>query len=153
MPEFFPLVDIRNMHLDGLHAAAGDTVAQGDADVGVTTGIDDKKFYAVVGPLRDRIDEFTFVVGLEEARLGARSFRVRGDEFFKVSKRLLAVDLRLALAEPIEVRSVDDADFHRQSLAGGHGWLKKQSGATATKKGDLSGRPGSPLGVLTYFKI
>ena len=146
MPEFFPLVDIRNMDLDGLHAAAGDTVAQGDADVGMAAGIDDEKFYAVVGPLRDRIDEFTFVVGLEEARLGARSFRMRSDELFKIGERLLAVYLRLALAEPIEVRSVDDADFHGQSLAGGHGWLKKQSGVTGTKKGDLWGRPGSPLG-------
>ena len=137
MPEFFPLVDIRNMNLDGLHAASRDTVAQGDADVGVAAGIDDQEFHAFVGPLRNCIDDLTFVVGLEEARLGAGSFRMRGDEFFKISKRLLAVHLRLALAEPIEVRSVDDADFHVQSLGVGHGWLKKQSGAKGTKKGDL----------------
>ena len=38
--ELFALVDIRDMHLDGLHAAAGDGVAEGDRDMGVASWID-----------------------------------------------------------------------------------------------------------------
>jgi hypothetical protein len=39
------------------------------------------------------------------------------DELLEVAERLGALDLRLALAESVEVRAVDDADFHEEGLS------------------------------------
>ena len=72
------------MHLDGLEAAASDAITEGNADVRVTTWIDDEELHAVVRPLGDGVDEFAFVVRLEEAGLHAGLLRVRGNLRFEV---------------------------------------------------------------------
>ena len=38
------------------------------------------------------------------------------DQLLEVAERLGAIDLRLALAESVEVGAVDDADFHGEGL-------------------------------------
>ena len=112
MAEFLALVDVRDVHLDGAHAAAGDGIAEGDRDVGVASRVDHQELHALIGPLRDRVDDLAFVVGLEETGLRAGGLGMLLDELLEVAERLGTVDLRLALAESVEVGAVDDADFH-----------------------------------------
>ena len=116
MSEFLPLVDVGDVHLDDLHAGAGEAVAQGHADVRVAARVDDQELHAVVRPLGDGVDQLALVVGLEEAGLHAGLLGVRGDRRLEVGEGGVAVDLRFALAEPVEVGAVDDADFHAPVL-------------------------------------
>jgi len=80
--------------------------------VGVASRIDDQELHSLVGPLGDRVDDLTLVIGLEETRLHPGGLGMLLDQLLEVGERLGAVDLRLALAESVEVGSVDDADFH-----------------------------------------
>ena len=112
MAEFFALINIRDMNFDGGEAAAGNTVAQSDAHVSMASWIDDQKFYSVVRPLRDGIDNFSFVVGLKEAGLGTGLLSVCRNFLFEVGECLGTIYLWLAFAESVEVGSVDNANFH-----------------------------------------
>ena len=60
MAEFFPPVNIGNMHFDKFNAASGDTVAEGDARMGKCAGIYYAKLYSRVGKFVNLVDDFTF---------------------------------------------------------------------------------------------
>ena len=57
------------------------------------------------------------MIRLEETGLGAGGLGMLLDELLEIAERLGAVDLRLALAESVEVRAVDDADFHGRRIS------------------------------------
>ena len=113
--EFLALADVGDVHLDG--GARGDAlqgVVQGDAGVGVGAEVDDESLGAAVGERVDAVDERALVVGLEEADRHAELPGLGADESLKVLERGRAVDLRLALAEPVEIGTVKDGDFFHE---------------------------------------
>ena len=119
------------MNLNDATATAGEGIAEGDADVRMTSGVDDEELNPFVGPFCNRVDEFTFVVGLKETGLSTRFAGVDRNQLFQIGKRLMAVDLGLAFTESIEIGSIDDADFHgtsRKDLAVG-GKMEYRHGA------------------------
>src|SRR5690606_17771482 len=106
------LVDVRDVDLDGRHMRGEQRVAQGDTRVGEGAAIDHDALAAGVRQRGDSIDERSLVVRLEELELrhGAEFLPQR---LLEIRQRGAAVDLRLPLAEPVEVRAVEDGDgFH-----------------------------------------
>src|SRR5699024_3539572 len=83
------------------------------------------------------IQHLPFVVALEEFHRHAQACCLLGDEGFDVSQRRRPVDLRLALAHTIEVRSVEDA--HRQLLfLCGHFEIASKAASRTSLLGDSS---------------
>src|SRR5690349_13210647 len=67
--------------------------------------------------LLQEVDELPFVVALEGLDLQPKGARLGADDFVQVVEGSRAVDVRLALAKQVEVRSVDDDDlFHASDL-------------------------------------
>jgi hypothetical protein len=56
----------------------------------------------------DEIDQRALVVGLEAAHVRAQRSGALGDRRLDTGQRLPAVDLRLALAQDVEVGAVDE---------------------------------------------
>src|ERR1700694_4196344 len=68
-----------------------------------------------VGPLPaavQLVDDRALMVRLKEAHALPQLARVRADLAFEVAQRLASVDRRLAFAQQVEVRAVDDQDVH-----------------------------------------
>ena len=85
--------------------------------------------------LVDPVDDLVLAVRLVESDLEAEFARHRPAVALDVGQRLVAVDVRLALAEQVEVRTVQDVDeaAHMRSLslqrAGTPGWWRQRRAA------------------------
>lgn len=101
--------DVGNVDLDDRDANGADAIGQGDGGVGIASGVHHHGVELTVGLLQ-LIDQHAFVVGLEidnfmlcETLTELRQIVFEGD---------ITIDFRLALAEKIEVGTVEDEDFH-----------------------------------------
>src|SRR6478609_4781990 len=99
-------VDVADVHLDAGHPAGRERVAQGDRGVGVARGVDDEAGDAGTALLHP-VDEGALVVALPEVEQQTGSPGGLEAERLDVGEGRAAVDLRLALAEEVEVGAVE----------------------------------------------
>jgi hypothetical protein len=114
LPELLARVDVREVHLDHRQLARDQRVAQRHTRVCQPAGVDDDRAVRAARRL-DAVDQLALVVGLERlhgrAALGRQLAQARVD----LGQGGAAVDLRLALAEQVQIRAVQDQDLHRRS--------------------------------------
>ena len=123
--EGFPLVDVADVDLDDRRFDARYGVGQGDAGVGEGPGVEDD---AVVSKadLVELIDQLALVVALEVLQRHVVLYELALEVDHEILKGVLAVDLRLALAEQVEVGAVDDDDA--EHVRGGRGLEARRLG-------------------------
>src|SRR5277367_2056664 len=116
MPESLALVHIGDMHLDDRPRERVKRVEDGDRGVGEGGGIDDDAGGALAGGVNE-VDDLVFAIALMELDLKPELLADAAAVRLDVGQRLAAVDLRLALAEQIEIGSVQDNNdrAHRAS--------------------------------------
>ena len=108
MAKGFARVDVGEMHFDDRQRRnRAHRVVDGDRGVGVGAGIDDDAGGLLAGFL-DPVDEIALVVGLAEIDLQPEPRAGLLAVGLDVGQRLAAIDARLALAEHIEVGTVQD---------------------------------------------
>ena len=135
--EFLAAVDVREVQLDHRQLAGQQGIHDGDRGVGVAGRIDDDG--GVAGArLLDPGDQFALVVGLAEIDLDAERIAPRAGLRLDVGQGLGTVDLRLARAQHVQVRSVQDQDLRRhitvaprctdarQAIAAGREWQEDE---------------------------
>ena len=109
LAELLPCEDVREVHLDDGQPRSRERIAQRDTRVSQAAGIDED----AVGPgsgLLDAVDQRPLVIRLEELDLGAPLLGRRGEISVDLLQAGGAVDLGLAGAEQVEVRTVQDQD-------------------------------------------
>ena len=112
MPELLARVDVGEMDFDHRQIAGGDGIAQRDAGVRVTGGVDHDGNVRRAGGILNPRHQFAFVVGLAELNLRA-PFRLRAHGSFDFRQCGGAVNFRLPLAEQVQVRAVEEKEFSR----------------------------------------
>jgi hypothetical protein len=116
VPELLALVHVGEVDLDERGSELGARVADGDGVVGPGGGVEDHRV-AVVGGLVEPLEHLALVVRLAEVHVEAQFRAGRDAERLEVGEGLGAVDRRFALAEPVEVRAVQDQGLHAVSLS------------------------------------
>src|SRR5262249_22828261 len=108
--EAFARVDVGDVHFDRRHVHAEDRVEDGDGRGGVAGGIDDDAERLFASGLVNPVDDGAFVVRLPELDGDAEPAAGVAAQLFHVRQGRAAVFLRLAGAEQIEVRAVENVD-------------------------------------------
>src|SRR2546428_11173423 len=103
--ELLALRHVADVDLDDRERACRDRVAKDDGRVGEPAGIDDGTFRSGV-PLQE-VDERALVVRLVRGELGVRLPRDRAAAVDDLAQSRRSVGLRLARADGIQVRPVD----------------------------------------------
>ena len=85
-------------------------VAQRDRCVREAAGVEDHALAGFTSGVK-RIDEFAFVVALESLNLSPELGRTCRHGSLKLLKRQVAVHLRVALAQEVQVGAVDEGNF------------------------------------------
>ena len=111
MPEFFPLMNVRDVDFNGRKADGGDGVPKGNAGVSVGGGVEDDD---IETPLRllNPSDQLPFLVRLAEVDGHSQFGRPFADEPFNVREGRPSIDFRLADAEQIQIGPVEEEHFH-----------------------------------------
>ena len=104
-------VDVREVHLDERQLDRRQRVANGEARVRVRAGVDHDAV-DLAAQCVDRVDELALAVVLRELQLRAELRRDSAQRALDVGERLAAVQRRLASAEQIQIRAVEDGDLH-----------------------------------------
>lgn len=104
--------DVGDVHLDRRNADGLERVEQGDAGVCIGGGVEDDAVCTVIIRLLDGVDELALVVRLVERDVYAALLRVGANEGLQVFVGTAAVDPRLADAQHIEVRTVQNENVH-----------------------------------------
>src|SRR4051794_2752784 len=107
MPEGFALVDVRDVALDHGNFAGVQRVQDGDRGMRESAGVDDNPG-GDDAVFVDRVDDFVFAVALAEVDLKAEFTREASALGFDIRQGLMPVDVRLALAEQVQVGSVQN---------------------------------------------
>ena len=108
VPELLALADVSDVDLDHRERAAGDRITKDDRRVGQAPGIHDGTRGACL--LLQEIDERAFVVRLERQELHARLARDIRAAPLDLLQRRRPVELRLALAQRVQVRAVHEKE-------------------------------------------
>ena len=104
------------MHFDGCDSRPGKGIPQGDARVRKGAGVEDNAFKTALRPIVNLINQSPLVVALETLDFAIAEIRgVIGKPALQVRKRRMPVNFGFALAEPIEVGSVENADFFHKA--------------------------------------
>src|SRR5471032_2786551 len=106
------------MHLDDRQSRRSQRVQNGDRAVRIGAGVDDDSVGALPR-LVDPVDEQALVVGLTKLDRHRERLGALQTSLLDVGQGLVAIDLRLAQAEQVEIRSVEDQDR----------WIARQSAA------------------------
>ena len=109
--------DVAHVHLDHREGHRLDRVVQRHAVLRQPGRVDERALHRV-DPLVQLVDQRAFVVRLEALELGAELGGQRLQLGVDLGERGRAVDVRLAPAEQVEVRAVQDQELHAGSLAG-----------------------------------
>src|SRR5437868_7119884 len=104
-------VDVRQMHLDEWDLHSRQRIVNCQAGVAVGAGVDERAIDAPTQCLH-RIHDLAFSIVLRERELDAQLSRDAQEMLLDVGQRFGPVKGRLARAEEIEVRSIDDGDSH-----------------------------------------
>jgi len=105
LPEFLAPVDVGDMGLDGRDARRGDSIAERNARVRISTGIDNDRLVLAHGVL-DLLHQLAFMVRLEEGHLDTEFSGERGESPLDVVEREVSIDIRLSFSEQIQVWSM-----------------------------------------------
>jgi hypothetical protein len=112
--EFFPSVDIRDVDFDDGSLQRRNRIADGVGIMRVGPGIDDDSIKRPVHRLLHLVNQGTFVVRLKELKLHVRkSLR---ESVFNVGEGRRPVDCWLAFPQKVQIRTVNDEDFHSYSI-------------------------------------
>ncbi|ENN85991.1 hypothetical protein RHSP_16040 [Rhizobium freirei PRF 81] len=145
VPEFFACVDVGDMHLHDGNGNGADCVMQRDRRVPIGTGVDGDAG-GLVACLVHPVDQHAFVIALAEIDDKAQALAHGLAICLDILERLAAIDARLALAESVQIGSVEDKNSLR------HQWFR-QSAAQPIDSRDHIGKPRSAgcvsLGVET----
>ena len=112
LTEFLAAVDIGDVHLDHREIAGEQRVHQGDRGGGVAGRIDHDALGAAAAFLHPG-DQLALAVGLAEVDGEAEAVGGFGAQLLDVVERGAAVEMRLAQAEHVHVRAVQDGDQGR----------------------------------------
>src|ERR1700730_10563652 len=117
--EFFALVNVRNVHFDDRRFKGIQRVEDRNRRMGECGGIDHDagcNSSRLVNP----VDDLVFTIRLVKAKLKSELFGKLPAIGLDVGKGFVTVDVRLALAQQIQVRTVQHVDDST------HGWLQDQ---------------------------
>ena len=106
MAKAFTLEDVGNMDLDDRKLRGVQRVEQGDRGVGKGAGVDDDAGIAVARRL-DAVDQHALVVALREFDREPQPLGFGPACLLDVGQGLAAVDLRLTLAQHVEIGPVE----------------------------------------------
>ena len=112
MAELLAPMNVRQMNLDDGHGNGGDRIAQSDAVVRESGGVQQDEVRTALGILHG-IDERTLMIRLKELDCRARFCRTLPQHLVDVRKRRSPVDFRLTLSEKIEIRTVQHQNFRQ----------------------------------------
>jgi hypothetical protein len=107
--EGFSTVDITQMNFNRWEGNCGDRISDGNAGVGVSSGVDQDSLMLIEGGM-DGINESSFMVGLEEGELDLQGLGFCFQGTIDIIECCRAVDTRFALAQEIEIGAVEDED-------------------------------------------
>ena len=111
LPEGFPGIHIGDVNLHSRNADSLQGVQNGNGGVGVGCGIDDNAVYLPVSPL-DFIHQISLVVGLVLLNLNAQLPGGVFQQVEKVYEGAFSIDSRFPNPQHIEIRAVDNQNFH-----------------------------------------
>src|SRR5258708_15566941 len=109
-------IDVRYVHLHKRDARADKGVAEGETGVAVGAGIDDRPIN-LASHFVNGVDELAFAVMLNKLDLDLGLASHVAQCALDVDKGLATVRVPLTNPKQVEVRSVDDRDFHRPPVA------------------------------------
>src|SRR5690606_11114078 len=96
-------VDVGQERLDKGNACCQQRIAQGDAGVRKGSRIENDEVDAFGACRVDALDQFGFGIALQAQQVVSRSFRLFAQSCVNVGQGLLAVDIRFAGAQQVEV--------------------------------------------------
>src|SRR5579859_2349786 len=108
--ELFAGVNVGDMHLHHRHRERLETIVEGERVVRQRPGVDDDPSRAR-GLLLQEVDDLALVVALEQRNLAMTLACGFANQLVQVGQGAGAVDLRLALAQQVQVGPVDDDDL------------------------------------------
>src|SRR5664280_970304 len=118
-----------------------ESVAQGNAGMGQASGIDDRP---VKVALVESVDECAFVVRLKGVDLESKLGAALPESLFDLREGGVAVDLRFARAQQIQVGAVEDEDAsHRTSVSNGASGASRSSPDAVGVRPRAAARPAS----------
>lgn len=112
MPEFFPGMDVRKMDFDRRYSARFNGIVQSDARVGVSRRVEHDPVELSLC-LLNPANEFALQISLAEFNCYLKLIGFRPNQGFDVLQTGPAIDSRLTLAKQIQVRAVEEEDFHQ----------------------------------------
>jgi hypothetical protein len=108
MAEFFAFMRVRQMHLDHWHCDRFDRIVQRNRRVCVGPRIEQNRLRAHRMRLVQPINQMALMVGLAEINVETQGLRLIVQPTGDIVKRIGPVNLWLARAQKIEIRSVED---------------------------------------------
>lgn len=109
VPEDLAFVDVGNVNLDHRPLKGIERIEDGHRSVGEGPGIDDYARGLAAG-FMNPVDQLIFPIALGKKQRVTGGFGDTAAVGLDIRERLVAVDLRLALAEQIEVWAVEDGE-------------------------------------------
>jgi hypothetical protein len=119
----FPRVDVAQVHFDHGQLASEQCVAQAHTRMGQSARVD-QDTVGIGARLLDPVDQQPLVVGLKSVELTTRIFCHRRKEAIDFRERRRSVDLGLARAEQVQIRTVD----HENALRVRHDEFSSKTG-------------------------
>ena len=113
LPEILTLVDLGDVYLYGRDRHGFQRVEQRDRRMRIRAGVDHDAVDLIEIGLLDPVDECAFMIGLKCVKLNAFTFCILRQLVQQRGIGLRTVDRRLADAEHIQVRAVDDQQSRR----------------------------------------
>jgi len=108
MAEFFAFVGVGQMDLNNRNGNRFDRIVQRDGGMRVRTRVEQNRLRTHRMRLVQPIDQMAFMVGLAEINVEPQGLRLIVQPPSNIVERIGAINLRLARAEQVEVRSVKD---------------------------------------------
>lgn len=113
MPKFLPSMDVGKVNLNGRHSRCSYGVSQGDARMSVGSCIQNN--HIELAPcLLNPGNYFAFEVGLTEINGNLQLSRPITHTSLNFCEARPPINFRLSLAEQIQVRAIQEEDFHRE---------------------------------------
>ena len=111
VPEFFPGMDIREMHFNGRDTRAGNRIPESHTRMRVGSRVEDDHIRLAPGLLNPS-HQFAFQICLPEIDRCSLLACHLADHLLDVRQRGPAIDFRFTLSEQVEIRSIQDEQVH-----------------------------------------
>src|SRR5438045_475901 len=111
VPELLPGVDVGKVNFDGGDSGGGNGITQRNTGMGVGRSVENDDVELVFCLLNPG-DEFACEIGLAEVDVGSGFSGTLADLGFDIGQGGPSVQLRLALAEEVQVGAIEKEDLH-----------------------------------------